>query len=248
MTNAEILKHIDHTILNPTAGWKDVEAVCDEALRYHTASVCIPPYYVKRVRKFFPTLNICTVVGFPLGYQLPAVKAVETIDAVSDGADEIDMVLNIAELKQGHDKEVLGEMMLIRKACKNKILKVIIETCCLNEAEKVIACKLVTKAGADYIKTSTGFGSAGAELSDIALMKEHIGSNVKIKAAGGIRTREQMEAFLMAGCDRIGCSSTHILFRPPVVIPESPVPAVEEPAEPAAPIAEETDAPCDPQV
>lgn len=212
MTNAEILSHIDHTVLKQDAKWEDIAQICEEALRYGTASVCIPSYYVRRAKTAYPALNVCTVIGFPLGYQPGNVKAFEAAEAVSDGADEIDMVINVSALKNGEDQVVLDEIKAVRKACEKQVLKVIIETCCLNEDEKIRCCQLVTEAGADYIKTSTGFGSAGAQLEDIALLKAHIGENVKIKAAGGIRTREQMEAFLDAGCSRIGCSAARILF------------------------------------
>lgn len=212
MTNAEILSHIDHTVLKQDAKWEDIAQICEEALRYGTASVCIPSYYVRRAKTAYPALNVCTVIGFPLGYQPGNVKAFEAAEAVSDGADEIDMVINVSALKNGEDQVVLDEIKAVRKACENQVLKVIIETCCLTEDEKIRCCGLVTEGGADYIKTSTGFGSAGAQLEDIALFKAHIGENVKIKAAGGIRTREQMEAFLDAGCSRIGCSAARILF------------------------------------
>ena len=212
MTNAEILSHIDHTVLKQDAKWEDIAQICEEALRYGTASVCIPSYYVRRAKTAYPALNVCTVIGFPLGYQPGNVKAFEAAEAVSDGADEIDMVINVSALKNGEDQVVLDEIKAVRKACENQVLKVIIETCCLTEDEKIRCCGLVTEGGADYIKTSTGFGSAGAQLEDIALFKKHIGENVKIKAAGGIRTREQMEAFLDAGCSRIGCSAARILF------------------------------------
>ena len=212
MTNAEILAHIDHTVLKPDAKWEDIAQICREALTYHTASVCIPPCYVARAKREFPELNVCTVIGFPLGYQQTAVKVCETSEAVNDGADEIDMVINVSALKNGDDAAVLDEIRSIRKACSGKVLKVIIETCLLTEDEKIRCCKMVTEAGADYIKTSTGFGSAGAQPEDIALFRRYIGPDVKMKAAGGIRTREQMEAFLAAGCDRIGCSAAKILF------------------------------------
>lgn len=212
MTNAEILSHIDHTVLKVDTKWEDVAQVCEEALQYRTASVCIPSCYVQRARKAYPALNICTVVGFPLGYQSAASKVVEAGMAIADGANEVDMVINIAALKNGDDKAVLEEIDAIRTVCHNTVLKVIVETCYLTEAEKIRVCELVTTAGADYIKTSTGFGTAGAKLEDIALFKAHIGPEVKIKAAGGIRTREEMTAFLEAGCDRIGSSAAKILF------------------------------------
>ena len=212
MTNAEILSHIDHTVLKADAKWEDIARICEEALRYHTASVCIPPWYVARAKQTYPELNVCTVVGFPLGYEESAAKAQEAGLALAAGAREIDMVINIAALKNGDDEAVLEDIRTLRTACHTAILKVIVETCYLTEDEKIRVCKLVTEGGGDYIKTSTGFGSAGAQLEDIALFKKHIGPNVKIKAAGGIRTREQMEAFLKAGCDRIGCSAARILF------------------------------------
>lgn len=212
MTNAEILAHIDHTVLKPDTKWENIAQICEEALKFHTASVCIPSYYVARARKEYPNLNICTVIGFPLGYVPAAVKAAETAEAVQSGADEIDMVINVSALKNGEDAVVLDEIKAVRAACAGRILKVIVETCYLTEDEKIRVCKLVTDGGADYIKTSTGFGTAGAKLEDIALFRAHIGANVKIKAAGGIRTREDMEAFLAAGCDRIGCSAARILF------------------------------------
>ena len=212
MTNQEILSHIDHTILRPDAKWEDIAQICKEALTYRTASVCIPSYWVKQAKSAFSALNICTVVGFPLGYQRPEAKALETELALHDGAHEIDMVINISALKNGDSTAVLDEIRSLRKLCQSAVLKVIIETCLLTEQEKILCCELVTEAEADYIKTSTGFGSAGAKLDDIALFRQHIGSGVKIKAAGGIRTREQMTAFLEAGCDRIGCSAARILF------------------------------------
>ena len=212
MTNAEILTHIDHTVLKADAKWADIAQICEEAQQYHTASVCIPSCWVEKAKKTYPELNVCTVIGFPLGYQTESVKILEAADAIAAGANEIDMVINISALKNGDDAAVLHEIKEIRRVCENQILKVIIETCYLTEDEKIRCCEMVTEAKADYIKTSTGFGSAGAQLEDIALFRAHIGGDVKIKAAGGIRTREQMEAFLDAGCDRIGCSAARILF------------------------------------
>lgn len=212
MTNAEILAHIDHTVLKQDAKWEDIAQICEEALTYHTASVCIPSYYVARARETYPELNICTVIGFPNGYVPAEIKAAETTLAVQNGADEIDMVINVSALKDGDDETVLNEIIAVRKACKRNILKVIVETCYLTETEKIRVCELVAEGGADYIKTSTGFGKAGANLDDIAIFRAHVGEHVKIKAAGGIRTREQMVAFLEAGCDRIGCSAARILF------------------------------------
>lgn len=212
MTNEEILAHVDHTCLRQDARWEDIAKICREAVEYETASVCIPPCYVKLAKAAFPTLRVCTVIGFPLGYSTTSIKLYETAKAVSDGADEIDMVINVGYLKNEEDTVVLKQIKAVRKAAENKILKVIVETCLLTDEEKVRVCKLVTEGGADYIKTSTGYSKAGAKLEDIALLKANIGENVKIKAAGGIRTREQMEAFLEAGCDRIGTSSTAVLF------------------------------------
>ena len=212
MTASEILSHIDYTNLKQDAKWKDIAQLCEEALTHHTASVCIPSCYVRRAKQAYPALNVCTVIGFPLGYQPASVKQFEACEAAADGADEIDMVINVSALKSGDDDTVLNEIAAVRKACGGQVLKVIIETCLLTEDEKIRACRLVTEGGADYIKTSTGFAKAGADLADIALFRQHIGSGVKIKAAGGIRTREQMEAFLAAGCDRIGCSAAKFLF------------------------------------
>ena len=177
MTNAEILSHIDHTVLKPTAKWEDIAQICEEALQYHTASVCIPPFWVKQAHETYPALNVCTVVGFPLGYSTAAAKAAEAEEAISLGASEIDMVINVSALKNGNDVVVFEEIKALRKVCHDTVLKVIIETCYLTEEEKIRCCGLVTDAGADYIKTSTGFGTAGAELDDIALFKKHIGSH-----------------------------------------------------------------------
>ena len=171
MTNAEILSHIDHTVLKQDAKWENIAQICEEALQYHTASVCIPSCYVKRAKETYPALNVCTVIGFPLGYQPAAVKEFEAAEAVRDGADEIDMVINVSALKNGEDTIVLDEIRRVRRACGDKILKVIIETCCLTENEKIRCCNMITEAKADYIKTSTGFGTAGAKAEDIALFK-----------------------------------------------------------------------------
>ena len=207
MTNSEILKHIDHTLLRPVSTAAEIDALCDEALRLHTASVCIPPSYVKHVRGKFPELNICTVIGFPLGYNTTAVKCFEAQDAINNGADEIDMVINLGWVKDGRYDEVQAEISELKRTCGSRVLKVIIETCYLTEEEKVKLCGCVTNAGADYIKTSTGFGTAGAKIEDIQLFRENIGSNVKIKAAGGVKTRKDLEMYLDAGCGRIGTSS-----------------------------------------
>lgn len=207
MNREEIFARVDHTALKATTTWEAIQRLCQEAVTYKTASVCIPPAYLKRAREAFPGLNLCTVIGFPLGYSTTACKVFETRDAIQNGADEIDMVVNLGDVKNGDFGLVLEEIRAIREACGGKLLKVIVETCYLTEEEKIRLCQCVTQAGADYIKTSTGMGTAGAQLPDIRLFREHIGSEVKIKAAGGIRTREAMEAFCAAGCDRIGCSA-----------------------------------------
>lgn len=208
MTDNEILKHIDHTQLKAFAKWEDIEKLCDEAVEYQTASVCIPPTYIKRVHdKYQDKINICTVVGFPLGYSVTSAKVAEVEQALKDGCNEIDMVVNISDVKNGDYDKVENEIRTLKKACGNHILKVIIETCYLTEDEKIAMCKAVTNAGADYIKTSTGFGTGGATIEDIRLFKEHIGPNVKMKAAGGVKSKDDLIMFLEAGCDRIGTSS-----------------------------------------
>ncbi len=207
MNRKEMLSHIDHTQLKPTSDWASIARLCDEAAAYGTASVCIPPCYVARVRERYPKLNICTVIGFPLGYSTRAVKVFETEQAIADGANEIDMVVDLCDVKNGDFAAVTEEIRAIKQAAGSHVLKVIVETCYLTEAEKVALCKCVTDAGADYIKTSTGFGTGGATLEDIALFKANVGPNVRIKAAGGVRTAEAVEAYLEAGCDRIGTSS-----------------------------------------
>lgn len=212
MEAKDILSHIDHTLLKAVSDEEGIRNLCEEAVKYGTASVCIPPSYIKFVSKNFPKLNLCTVIGFPLGYSTTAVKIFETEDAIKNGANEIDMVINIGDVKNGRFDKVTEEISAIRKACDGKVLKVIIETCYLTEDEKIKLCDCVTKAGADYIKTSTGFGDAGAKIEDIQLFKNHIGKNVKIKAAGGIRTKEAMEEFINAGCDRIGTSGAKNLL------------------------------------
>ena len=203
----EMLKHVDHTQLQAFCTWEDIEKLCKEAIEFETASVCIPPSYVKMVNKNFgDRLNICTVIGFPLGYQATAAKVAEVEEAIKQGCNEIDMVVNITDVKNGLYGKVEEEIRAVKKACGDHILKVIIETCYLTEEEKVAMCKAVTNAGADYIKTSTGFGTGGATLEDVKLFKEHIGPDVKIKAAGGVSTLQDLEAFLNLGCDRIGTS------------------------------------------
>ena len=207
MDKKEILKRVDHTQLQAYATWEDIVKLCDEAVAYGTASVCVPPAYVKRIHDTYGgKLNICTVVGFPLGYSVTAAKAEETRQAIADGADEIDMVINISDVKNGMFNAVEEEIRTLKEICKDRILKVIIETCYLTEDEKTALCRIVTDAGADYIKTSTGFGTGGATIADVRLFKKHIGPNVKIKAAGGISTVEDLEAFVREGCDRIGTS------------------------------------------
>ena len=208
MENKEIYAHIDHTLLKAFAKWEDIEKLCDEAVKYQTASVCIPQTYIKRVKeKYGDKLTICTVIGFPLGYNLTESKIVEAEQSLANGASEIDMVVNISDVKNRDYEKVENEIRAIKEAIGDKILKVIIETCYLTEEEKIAMCEAVTKAGADYIKTSTGFGTDGARMEDVILFKDHIGDNVKIKAAGGVRTKEDLIAFIEAGCDRIGTSS-----------------------------------------
>lgn len=207
MTDLEMLSYVDHTQLKAFAAWEDIETLCNEAVEYKTASVCIPPCYISRVHEKFPTLNICTVVGFPLGYSTTEAKVLETRNAISDGASEVDMVINISDVKNGDYEKVEKEIKELKQAAGDKIVKVIVETCYLNQEEKIVMCKAVTAAGADYIKTSTGFGTGGAVLEDIELFKKHIGPKVKIKAAGGVRTLEDLRAFIEAGCSRVGASA-----------------------------------------
>ncbi len=213
MDNQTIATYIDHTLLKAVASWEQIEELCDEAIKYHTASVCIPPNYIARVKaKYGDKLPVATVIGFPLGYEVTSAKAEETRAALADGADEVDMVINISDVKNGDYKAVEDEIALLKSICGDKVLKVIVETCYLTEEEKIAMCKAVTNAKADYIKTSTGFGTAGATIEDVKLFKANIGPDVKIKAAGGIRTKEDMEAYIEAGVSRIGCSSTKVLF------------------------------------
>lgn len=208
MKNEELFSYVDHTQLKAFAIWDDIQKLCEEAIQYQTASVCVPPCYIKRIADTYgEQINICTVVGFPLGYSTTEAKVEEVKKALEDGASEIDMVVNISDVKNGDFTKVEEEIRALRQAAGTKILKVIIETCYLNEEEKIAMCHAVTNAGADYIKTSTGFGTAGATLEDILLMKKHIGEKVKIKAAGGIRTKEDMEQYIAAGCSRLGTSS-----------------------------------------
>ncbi|GHU69495.1 deoxyribose-phosphate aldolase [Spirochaetia bacterium] len=208
MTDQEIFSRIDHTLLKAASTWEGIAKLCDEAVQYKTASVCIPPCFVKPVfEEYGNKVNICTVIGFPLGYSITAVKVLEAERAILSGANEIDMVINIGDAKGGHFDWVREEIVLLRKAAAGKTLKVIIETCYLTEDEKIRLCEIVTDAEADYIKTSTGFGTAGASLEDVALFKKHIGPRVKIKAAGGVKTRDDLVQFIEAGASRIGTSS-----------------------------------------
>ena len=207
MEDAYIFQHVDHTLLKATASWTEIEQLCNEAIKFSTASVCVPPYYVSRIREAFPELNICTVIGFPLGYDTTAIKINATQFALEEGANEIDMVINLADVKNGAFGLISSEITALGLILGPRVFKVIIETCYLTEAEKITLCQVVTDAGADYIKTSTGFGTGGATMEDVLLFKEHIGPEVKIKAAGGIRSREDMVAFLEAGCSRLGTSS-----------------------------------------
>jgi deoxyribose-phosphate aldolase len=208
MDKLEMLKYVDYTQLRAYAAWEDIKKLCDEAIEYNTASVCVPPCYVKRIHeRYGDKINICTVIGFPLGYSSAESKAEECRTALADGADEFDMVINISDVKNKEFDKIEREISILKKAIGEKILKVIIETCYLTDEEKIILCEVVTRTGADYIKTSTGFGSGGAALEDIKLFKKHLGSNIKIKAAGGIKTLEDIEKFILEGCSRIGSSS-----------------------------------------
>ncbi len=206
MDKQTILSRCDHTLLKPFSTWEDMISICEDALKYHTASVCIPPSFVKKAHETYPALNICTVIGFPNGYSTTAVKVFEAREAIREGASEIDMVINIGAMKAGDYDFVEQEIAALREATRGKILKVIVETCYLTEDEKIKVCELVTNAGADFIKTSTGFGPSGATIEDIRLFKKHIGPKVKMKAAGGISTVEDLETFVDAGCARIGTS------------------------------------------
>ena len=203
----EILSKCDHTLLAQTATWDEIKAICADGIKYQTASVCIPPCYVKRASEYANgRVKICTVIGFPNGYNTTAVKEFETKDAIANGADEIDMVINIGQLKAGNYDYVENEIRTLKNACGEKILKVIIETCLLTDEEKVKMCELVTKAGADFIKTSTGFSKAGATFADIELFAKHVGKNVRMKAAGGISSIEDAEKFVELGASRLGTS------------------------------------------
>ena len=207
MDKYEIAKYVDHTLLAQTATWEEIRQICEDAVKYRTASVCVPPTYVKRCADYLAgRIAVCTVIGFPNGYETTAVKVFETQDAVHNGADEIDMVINLGWVKEKDYVSVEKEIRAVRNACKGKVLKVIIETCLLTEEEKKEMCRVVTASGADYIKTSTGFSKAGATKEDIALFAENIGPDLKMKAAGGIASFADAEAFLNLGAQRLGTS------------------------------------------
>lgn len=205
--NEEILKKVDHTLLKQTATMKDIEKICDGAIANNTASVCIPPVYVKQAKEYVKgKMKICTVIGFPNGYNTTSTKVFETAQAVKDGADEIDMVINIGKVKENNYEYISNEINKIKEECNGKLLKVIIETCLLTEDEKIKLCEVVSNSKADYIKTSTGFSTAGATLEDIILFKNHIKNGKKIKAAGGIKDFQDAQKFIEAGADRLGTS------------------------------------------
>lgn len=207
MKAEEMLERVDHTLLHAACSWPEICALCEEAIQYHMASVCVPPSYVARIHTAYGgRVKICTVVGFPLGYCEDDVKTAETLQAVKNGADEIDMVIDLGDVKNGDFEKVTNQIAKVKAAAGDRVVKVIVETCYLTKEEKIRLCRCVTEGGADFIKTSTGFGPAGAQLEDVRLFREYIGPNVKIKAAGGIASLEEMEAFLLAGCDRIGSS------------------------------------------
>lgn len=207
MEKRELLSRLDHTLLKQTATWEEIRRICEEGMKYKTASVCIPPCYVKRAKEYVQDkVNICTVIGFPNGNTTTAVKVLETRDAVENGADEIDMVINLGMVKERDYDRVLEEIQAVKQACGGKVLKVIIETCLLTEDEKLEMCRVVTRSGAEYIKTSTGFSTGGATFADVELMRKHVGEQVKVKAAGGISSVEDAEKFLDLGADRLGTS------------------------------------------
>ena len=207
MERNEIYRRVDHTLLAQTATWEEIRRICDDALEYGTASVCIPPSYVGRAKEYLgDRMAVCTVIGFPNGYNTTAVKVFETEDAVANGADEIDMVINIGWLKDREYDRILDEIRRVKAACAGRILKVIIETCLLSEEEKIRMRGIVTEAGADFIKTSTGFSTAGATFDDIRLFAEHVGEGVRMKAAGGIKSFGDAEEFIRLGADRLGTS------------------------------------------
>ena len=203
----DILSKVDHTLLNPKATWEEIKNICDDGMKYCTASVCIPPSFVKRAKEYVgENLKICTVIGFPNGYNTTDVKIFETENALKNGADEIDMVINLGDLMDKNYDNILSEITKIKAVCGTKILKVIIETCLLNEEQKIKMCEIVTKSGADFIKTSTGFSTGGATFEDIELFAKYVGKNIKIKAAGGISSIADAEKFISLGADRLGTS------------------------------------------
>jgi deoxyribose-phosphate aldolase len=207
MEQKDILSIVDHTLLLQTSTWEEIRQLCDDAMKYGTASVCIPPCYVKQAKEYMQDrMKVCTVIGFPNGNHTTATKVFETKDAVANGADEIDMVINVGMLKARNYDYVLNEIKEIKAACQGRLLKVIIETCLLTDEEKIKMCELVTESGADYIKTSTGFSTAGATFADVALFAEHVGPEVKIKAAGGISSMADAEKFVELGASRLGTS------------------------------------------
>lgn len=207
MRKEDVLQKVDHTLLAQTATWQEIKQICEDAMTYQTASVCIPPSFVKQAKEYVgDRMAVCTVIGFPNGYNTTEVKKAETEDAIQKGADEIDMVINLGWVKEQRFDLIEEEIRVLKEACGEKILKVIIETCLLSEEEKIKMCEVVTKAGADFIKTSTGFSTGGATLEDIELFAKHVGSGVKIKAAGGIASFEDGEAFIKVGASRLGTS------------------------------------------
>ncbi len=207
MELSKILSKCDHTLLSQSATWEEIKAICDDGIKYSTASVCIPPSYVREAKNYVGNkLKICTVIGFPNGYSTASTKVYETKDAIANGADEIDTVINIGHLKDKKYDEILAELRALKEACGENILKVIIETCLLTDEEKIKMCEIVTKSGADYIKTSTGFSTAGATREDVALLAKHIGEGVLIKAAGGIASIKDAEDFIELGASRLGTS------------------------------------------
>ena len=214
MNKQEILSKVDHTLLKQTATWEEIRTICDEGMEHHTASVCIPPCFVKRAAQYVQgKVAVCTVIGFPNGNMTTATKVFETEDAVRNGADEIDMVINIADVKAAAYDKVLGEIRAVKEACGGKLLKVIIETCLLTDEEKIKMCEVVTASGAEYIKTSTGFSTGGATFADVKLMRKFVGAEVKVKAAGGISSVEDAEKFIALGADRLGTSRLIPLLR-----------------------------------
>lgn len=207
MEKREILKRLDHTLLKQTATWEQIKKICEEGMEFQTASVCIPPCYVKQAKEFVgDKVAVCTVIGFPNGNMTTAAKVFETEDAIKNGADEIDMVINIGDVKNGDFEKVFVEIKAIKEACCGKLLKVIIETCLLTEEEKIKMCKVVSESGADYIKTSTGFSTGGATFADVKLMRTHVAEHVNVKAAGGISSVADAEEFISLGAERLGTS------------------------------------------